>query len=150
MVVESNDRSFQECQILKYRRLSPFHVPGQSLRCPTPSVLLITPFCSQSSPSFICLSIRTSLPYPISSSLYRSPLLHFTLGFHQRIFRHPCRKPSCPHFLSRYLSHFPASSGAWARSCLWNHVDITRMPRCVQSIHEPYARILNRLPPHSA
>lgn len=62
MVVESNDRSFQECQILKYRRLSPFHVPGQPLRCPTLSVLLITFLLSVI--SFFHLSV-----YPHVSSL---------------------------------------------------------------------------------
>lgn len=140
-----------------------FHVPGQPLRCPTlpSSRFTYNPFPRSSRPSsviLLLLSVRSillasarSFPYPISFSLYRSLLLHFPRGFPRRIFRHPCRKPSYPHFPSRYLAHLPTSFGARAaRRCLWNHVGITRMPRCVQCIHEPYARILNRLPQHSA
>lgn len=83
-----------------------FHVPGQPLRCHTPSVLLIT-FLSFLG-HLLLLSVCSSFLHPHVPSLphFRSPLLHFTLDFFRRIFRHPCRKPSCPHFLSRYLAIF--------------------------------------------
>lgn len=125
VVVESDDRSFQECQILKYRRLSrsTYQDSRYAALRPPPASLL-----TRSRPSsviLLLLSVRSILlasarssPYPISSSLYRSLLLHFPLGFLRRIFRHPCRKPSCPHFPSRYLAHLPTSFGARAAPAL--------------------------------
>jgi len=131
----------------------PFHVPGQPLWCSIPSRFTYNPFLSFLGhlllPS-VWLPHVPSLPHFLLALPLAATSFSLSTLFSSEIFWHPCRKPSCPHFLSRYLAIFRRLLTFGPERCLWNHVGITRMPQCVQYIHEPYARILNRLPQHSA
>jgi len=118
---ESVDRSFQECQILKYRRLSRSMYQDSHYADLYLPVLLITPSCPFSVISFFHPSVyRTFLPYPISSLLYRSPLLHFPLStlFPSENISTSVPKIKLPAFPIPLSNHLPTSSDVRARALL--------------------------------
>lgn len=86
-----------------------FHVSGQ------PHCAAVTYALRFTYNPFVSLPSVTFFHHPRASSLsefpplHRSPILHFAQNFPRRIFRRSCRKPSYPHFPSRYL--LPTSSG---------------------------------------
>lgn len=141
MVVKSDDRSFQECQILKYHRL--YRSTYQDSHCAAVTYALrftYNPFASLPRlPSSIIL-VRPFLP---------CFLLHFTahryfISF--RIFLGEYFGARAENQVTRisYLAIFFRRLLALSGLAPFMKSRITRMPQRVQCIHESYAWILNR------
>lgn len=81
VVVESDDRSFQECQILKYRRLSVPRTRTATIRWPMPFTYNpFLPFLGHLLPS-VCLFARSFLiPFPRFTSHRYFTLLWVSSG----------------------------------------------------------------------
>ena len=89
------------------------------------------------------LSLSYFLALPLAATSFYS-------GFPPENISASVPKTELPAFPILLSNHLPRRLPTLLMKLRRYYVDITRMPRCVQCIHEPYARILNRLPQHSA